>query len=101
MAREVTLNVSLTPPLRQYIQKKVRTGGYASASEVVRESLRALQERDRAGAAFWAGLREKVSIARRQVEAGQVVDGDEAMDDIIAELPQPPRRRRKQGKAKG
>jgi antitoxin ParD1/3/4 len=40
------MNVSLTPELEQFIQKKVDTGLYYSASEVVREGLRLLQERD-------------------------------------------------------
>ena len=42
----MTLNVSLTPELETYIRKKVKTGGYKSASEVVREGLRILKERD-------------------------------------------------------
>jgi antitoxin ParD1/3/4 len=41
------MNVSLTPELEQFIQTKVDTGLYYSASEVVREGLRLLQERDR------------------------------------------------------
>jgi antitoxin ParD1/3/4 len=40
------MNVSLTPELEQYIQTKVSTGMYYSASEVVREGLRLLKERD-------------------------------------------------------
>ncbi|MFN7466950.1 MAG: type II toxin-antitoxin system ParD family antitoxin, partial [Pseudanabaena sp.] len=40
------MNVSLTPELESFIQGKVSTGLYYSASEVVREGLRLLQERD-------------------------------------------------------
>lgn len=40
------MNVSLTPELEQYIQEKVSTGMYYSASEVVREGLRLLKERE-------------------------------------------------------
>jgi antitoxin ParD1/3/4 len=40
------MNVSLTPELESFIQGKVNTGLYYSASEVVREGLRLLQERD-------------------------------------------------------
>lgn len=38
------MNVSLTPELEQLIHKKVATGLYLSASEVVREALRLLDE---------------------------------------------------------
>jgi antitoxin ParD1/3/4 len=40
------MNVSLTPELEQLINEKVASGLYTSASEVVREGLRLLRERD-------------------------------------------------------
>ncbi|MBN1426345.1 type II toxin-antitoxin system ParD family antitoxin [Candidatus Fermentibacteria bacterium] len=41
------MNISLTPTLERFIQEKVASGRYASASEVVREALRVLEERHR------------------------------------------------------
>jgi antitoxin ParD1/3/4 len=86
MARQNTLNVSLTPQLRNYVRAKVRSGGYESASEVIRDSLRALQEREQVSAAYWSDVRGKVAVARRDVAEGRVEDGDAAMDEIIADL---------------
>ena len=40
------MNISITPELEELIAKKVRTGMYNSASEVVREGLRLLKEKD-------------------------------------------------------
>ena len=40
------VNVSLTPELERLISEKVDTGMYQTASEVVREGLRLLKERD-------------------------------------------------------
>lgn len=40
------MNVSLTPELEQYIRRKVDSGLYSNASEVVREALRLLVGRD-------------------------------------------------------
>lgn len=37
------MNVSLTPELENYVNEKVKSGRYNSASEVIREGLRALQ----------------------------------------------------------
>ncbi len=42
------MNVSLTPELDQFVVTKVASGRYTSGSEVVREALRLLEERDRA-----------------------------------------------------
>lgn len=41
------MNVSLTPELEQLVNEKVKSGFYQTASEVVREALRLLNERDR------------------------------------------------------
>ena len=40
------MNVHLTPELEQLVQGKVKSGRYNSASEVVREALRLLEQRD-------------------------------------------------------
>ena len=61
-ARDIVAKVSkctFSLPTEQaaYIDAKVRSGAYASSSEVIRAGLRALQERD---AAFERWLREEV-----------------------------------------
>ncbi len=40
------MNVSLTPELEQLVQEKMASGLYQTASEVVRDALRLLKERD-------------------------------------------------------
>jgi len=40
------MNISITPELEDLIEKKVKSGMYNSASEVVREGLRLLKEQD-------------------------------------------------------
>jgi antitoxin ParD1/3/4 len=42
------MNVSLTPELERLVNDKVESGLYQTASEVVREALRLLKERDQA-----------------------------------------------------
>lgn len=46
------MNVSLTPDLERFVREKVESGLYNSASEVVREALRLLLDRDRDEAAY-------------------------------------------------
>jgi antitoxin ParD1/3/4 len=38
------MNVSLSRELERYVQEKIQSGRYSSASEVIREALRSLQE---------------------------------------------------------
>jgi len=40
------MNISLTPHLEEMIRAKIATGSYNSASEVVREALRLLEQAD-------------------------------------------------------
>ena len=40
-----TMNISLPDPMKQYVEQQVSTGGYSSASEYVRELVRADQKR--------------------------------------------------------
>ncbi len=49
------MNVSLTPELEKFVSAKVESGRYNSASEVVREALRRLEEHDSARAARTTG----------------------------------------------
>lgn len=54
------INVNLTPQLEEMIRQKVDSGMYNSASEVVREALRLMDERDRERAARLRQLRQDI-----------------------------------------
>jgi len=55
------MNVSLTPELEKYVLKKVASGMYQTASEVVRESLRMHREREKLEA-----LRREIGVGRER-----------------------------------
>ena len=76
------MNVSLTPELEQVINSKVKNGFYTSASEVVREALRLLQQRDESQEAKLTALRVEIQKGIAELEAGQYRDGDDVMSDI-------------------
>ena len=54
------MNVNLTPQLEEMVRAKVASGLYSSASEVVREALRLMSERDELRALKQAQLRADV-----------------------------------------
>jgi antitoxin ParD1/3/4 len=62
------MNVSLTPELEEFVSAKVESGRYNSASEVVREALRLLEEFDSARATRLAEFNGELS--RRLAGAG-------------------------------
>ena len=71
------MNVSLTPALEEMVQKKVASGLYNSASEVIREALRLLAENDKIQNAKLMALREDVDVGLRQLDNGQFTEYDE------------------------
>ncbi len=88
------MNVSLTPELEQLVHDKVRTGRYLSASEVVREALRLLEDRDQLRELKLEELRKFVAIGIDEADRGQVAPMD--IDETLARL-----RRRKAGVGEG
>lgn len=80
------MNVSLTPELDRYVEEKVRSGQYRSASEVLRESLRVLQRLDEERQARLDALRQKIDRGLDELDRGMGVDGEEAFDRVLAEI---------------
>lgn len=64
------MNVSLTAELESWIQRKVKEGLYKSASEVVREGLRLLLERDEQRQRMIEELRREVALGIEQLDRG-------------------------------
>ncbi len=54
------MNVNLTPQLEDMVKKKVASGLYNSASEVVREALRLMEEQDQVRAIKLEQLRQDI-----------------------------------------
>jgi antitoxin ParD1/3/4 len=72
------MNVSLTPELEQLVTEKVESGRYTSASEVIREALRLLEEHDQLKQQRLAQVREKIDRGLQQLDAGQGISAQEA-----------------------
>ena len=64
------MNVSLTVELETWVQERVRSGLYQSASEVVRESLRLLRERELQRQRVLDELRGEVAVGVEQLDRG-------------------------------
>ena len=80
------MNVSLTTELEQIVDQKVKDGLYNSASEVVREGLRLLHQRDEMREAKLNALRVEIQKGIDDLEAGRYRDGAEAMAEIKERL---------------
>lgn len=80
------MNVSLTPELEKFVQEKVKSGRYLSASEVVREALRLLQEEDQIRELRLEKLRKEITIGIEQADQGLVVDGKQVIKELYEKI---------------
>lgn len=68
------MNVSLTPELESMVSRKVEAGLYNSASEVVREALRLLEEQDQLKEIRRQELRREIMLGVEQIRNGQCIE---------------------------
>ncbi len=88
------MNVSLTPEFERYIGEKLKSGLYSTASEVIRDGLRLMQERDQLNAARLKQLRDDIQVGLDQLSHGEGVDGEKAFARILGKgrRPRKPKR---------
>ncbi|MDJ0903913.1 MAG: type II toxin-antitoxin system ParD family antitoxin [Xenococcus sp. MO_188.B8] len=77
------MNVSLTEELAQFVQSQVESGMYYSASEVIRDGLRLLKERDMLRQIKIEELRKEIKKGIDSLETGESVPFD--VEEIKAE----------------
>ena len=78
------MNVHLTAELEKLVHKKVKTGRYNSASEVVREALRLMEEHDSIRAAELTQIRKRIDDGLASLDRGEGADGERFMRTLIS-----------------
>jgi antitoxin ParD1/3/4 len=76
------MNVNLTPELERFVQQKVETGRYNSASEVVREALRLLEQKEQLRQLQILELRKRIAEGLTSLDRGEAVDGEQFLDEL-------------------
>jgi antitoxin ParD1/3/4 len=85
------MNVRLTPQQEEFVKRQVAEGRYLSEAEVIREGLRLLADEME----WRADAKRKIATGMEQLRAGQVVDGEKAVEEVLETL------RRRRPRAKG
>ena len=76
------MNVSLTPELEKLVARKVQSGLYQSASEVIREGLRLLDDQDRLRELHLGQVRKKIQTGLDQLDRGEGVPEEQVHDEM-------------------
>jgi antitoxin ParD1/3/4 len=78
--------VHLTPELEQLVHGKVESGRYNSASEVVREALRLMDQKDGVRNIPLQELRGRIDKGLSELSRGEGTDGEGFMQGLIEDL---------------
>jgi len=68
------VNISVTPELERFVAEQVASGRYSSPSEVVREALRLLEERDQVQSFQMAAFNQELGDRLASLDRGEHVD---------------------------
>jgi antitoxin ParD1/3/4 len=80
--KQITRNIALTPHFDRFVQSSVDSGRYQSASEVVRDALRLLENREQERREAVQRLRHDIELGWQQSERGQMLDGPRVFAEI-------------------
>jgi antitoxin ParD1/3/4 len=76
------MTIYLTPYLEEQVKLKVESGFYNSVSEVIREALRLLDERDYLQKRRLEALRKDIAAGVEQADNGDLIDGKTVFDAL-------------------
>lgn len=88
------MNVPIDLELEELVRFKVETGSYASASAVIGEALRLLDERDRFYLLHSGDIRDQIAAGMKSLQSGKGSDGELVFARIGSELDATDRRDR-------
>lgn len=81
MRKTQSLSITLPHEMAQLIKDKVASGGYATESEVIRDGLRALQERD-AAVEQWLRTEGVARYDAYHADPSRIMSADETWNEL-------------------
>ena len=76
------MNVNLGTVLDQFVADLLKSGMYQTQSEILREGLRLLKEKEELKQLRIAELRKEIAIGSAEADRGELVDGEEVFAAI-------------------
>ena len=86
--RKMSTNISLTPELEQYAKSQVSSGLYNSVSELMREAVRLLREKNTEQAIYLDAMHTELNTASIEIDNEEItpLDLHQLTDDVFNDL---------------
>ena len=79
------MNITLTPEQEKFIAERMSRGDYSSPEKIVEEGLKLVQAKEEYQGRL-VELRREIQIGVDQINRGEVLDGREVMDRLLAKI---------------
>jgi putative addiction module CopG family antidote len=83
---DMKFNICLTADLQKFVTEQVYRGHYSDASEVIADSLRLLRLQEDTDDSALEELREKLRRGAAEADRGDLADGEQFLNQLIARL---------------
>ena len=80
------MNISLTPELEKYVHKQVASQRYQTASEVIRQAIRMMQQAEAYDKAKLEALRQDIQIGLDHLDRGEYIESKDLSVERIRNL---------------
>ncbi len=77
------MEISMTPQLEKFVNRKVASGEFGSVSDVIHEALRLMDEVEKDRELELEELRREIQIGIDEADRGDLLDVDGAMHELI------------------
>jgi antitoxin ParD1/3/4 len=76
------MNANLGPVFENFVSELLKSGLYQSQSEIIREGLRLLKEREDLKRLQLAELRKEIALGSQEADRGEFLDGPRTFQEI-------------------
>lgn len=76
------MEITLSPTMQEFVDRKLREGAYDSPAHIVEAALATLQQQETYGNFAPGELDELLAAGEADIEAGRVHDGEEVFRDL-------------------
>lgn len=76
------MDVTLSPAMREFVERKLREGAYASPEQIIEAGLATLQEQEKYSDFPPGELDQLLAAGEADIGAGRVHDGEEVFSEL-------------------